>query len=128
MDNKRHLSDISFENKESELDEFYRREGQESFLLKAYDVETKVEVGRLFGSPYRGLADLYVHGGYRRIGIGTKLLNLYISIVKEKTTLSQLKFTCQKENKRALNLYEKLGFQFQELEETMLTCSLDLKK
>lgn len=116
---QRHISEIRFTREEGPT--------KKTYLVIARHKETGEWVGKIFGSPYSGAANLDVLGSYQRIGIGTQLLNMYIRFVKEETTLSQVKFTCQKTNEKALSLYRKLGFYTQDFGETMYHVILDLK-
>lgn len=60
-----------------------------------------------FGKPCMWIEDLYIKDEYRGLGLGSKFLN-YIS---EKYADAILRLEVEKENERAVRVYEKCGFE-----------------
>ncbi len=59
-----------------------------------------------FGKPCIWIEDLYVKDGYRGLGLGKMLLDF----IAEKYTDCVFRLEVEEENKRAINLYKKCGF------------------
>lgn len=53
--------------------------------------------------------DLYIHTSYRRSGIGEKIME-YLNDFAVKNSYKRIQLHAELENKRAHNLYKKLGF------------------
>ena len=60
-----------------------------------------------FGRPCMWIEDLYIKDEYRGLGLGSKFLNY----IKEKYPDSILRLEVEKENERAVRVYEKCGFE-----------------
>ena len=89
------------------------------------------ERGFLQALPQLGVMYIEVHPAYRRRGIGEYLLRQYIQLIRNKTKLQCITFTCDGQNEAALRLYTKLGFTLTSGETTSsigdIVCRMDLK-
>lgn len=61
-----------------------------------------------FGKPCIWIEDLYIKEEYRGLGLGSRFLNY----IKQKYPASILRLEVEKENARAVRVYEKSGFEF----------------
>lgn len=59
-----------------------------------------------FGKPCMWIEDLYIKDEYRGIGLGSRFLNY----IQEKYSDSIIRLEVEKENTRAIRVYEKCGF------------------
>ena len=60
---------------------------------------------------HRAVLGMGVHRDYRQMGLGCLLIESIISWVKDKTSIEQIDLWVLTENKPAIQLYNKLGFQ-----------------
>lgn len=85
------------------LEGFVFRKGQE---IQGYGMVAK-SFSTEYGKPCIWIEDLYIREPFRGTGIGSRFLNF----VAEKYPDAILKLEVEKENKRAIHVYEKCGYE-----------------
>ena len=102
------------EEKETEIIERYNNSNNDIFLVAEYNNEI---IGILNSNSNTRKATIHdigfgmsVRKEYRNKGIGYELLQVFIDWVKSKSHLYVINLTVWKENKNAINLYKKFGF------------------
>lgn len=105
-------------------------EEQKHFVCFLAEIEQKEAAGYIFFFPtfhtWSGKAifldDLYVREDYRRLGVGSRLLNAAIDHAKE-TGCTKVRWQVYDWNKDAIAMYEKMGAR---VGDNNLNCELDI--
>ncbi|ANK39068.1 N-acetyltransferase [Staphylococcus equorum] len=86
------------------------------FTVGAFDEATLVCIATFYSETlekikHKGnLVSVYCHPRYRRQGIAEQLIQQIVDYVVEQNTIKTINLCVLSENKRAISLYEKLGF------------------